>query len=220
MMGWTLWFSHDDERWSLDLHQIWLDGMRQAHKGDAFASAYHRTVAASKPFETPPMTMLLSRTMLPSLNRAHLKFAGFETLRRLTFTAVALHRHRLKHGKFPASLGALVPEFLAEVPRDFMDGQPLRYQLQPDGQFRLWSVGEDFKDDAGDATTVGAQSNNPFDWLKGRDWVWPQPATEAEVAAYHAELEAQRMRNAPTPPLPPSVPGSVPPGVPAPPPSR
>jgi len=51
----------------------------------------------------------------------------------------------------------------------------------------------------GDATTVGAATTNPFDWLKGKDWVWPQPASEAEVAAYHAELEAKR---AATPPKP------------------
>ncbi len=118
----------------------------------------------------------------------------------MAFTAIALHRHRLKHRQFPESLGALVPEFLAEVPRDFMDGQPLRYRREPNGQFRLWSVGEDFKDDGGDATTVGAASSSSFNWLEGKDWVWPQPASEAEVAAYHAELEAKRVKAARTPP--------------------
>ena len=150
MLGWTLWFSHDDERWTLQQHQIWLEGVRQAFQADAFAPAHASTTARSKPFETPPMTMLLSRLTLPSLAKTHARFSSFEAVRRLTFTAIALHRHRLKHGNFPASLGALVPEYLAEVPRDFMDGQPLRYQLQPDGQFLLWSVGEDFKDDGGD----------------------------------------------------------------------
>ena len=123
------------------------------------------------------------------------KFAQFEAVRRLTFTAIALHRHRLKHEKFPASLGTLVPEFLAEVPRDFMDGQPLRYQLQPDGQFRLWSVGEDFKDDGGDPNPLAPPGTYETpNWLKGRDWVWPQAATEAEVAAYHAALAAERAK--------------------------
>ena len=155
-----------------------------------------------KSLENPPMTAVFSRAFMGSLNRIPLKFATFETVRRLTFTAIALHRHRLKHGKFPESLGALVPEFLVEVPRDFMDGQPLRYQLPPDGQFRLWSVGEDFKDDGGDPTPVGVASgsSNLPDWLKGRDWVWPQAATEAEVAAYHAELAAKRALSAPKPP--------------------
>lgn len=201
-LGWAAWFSHDDERWTLDWHQIWLDGARRTLAAGAYQTSQTRTAAAAatKPFMEPPRTMILSQMIIPALAKSHLKFASFETVRRLTFTAIALHRHRLKHGQFPASLGALVPEFLSEVPRDFMDGQPLRYKLQPDGQFLLWSVGEDFKDDAGDPTPVGAQSTNPFDWLKGRDWVWPQAATEAEVAAYHADLAAKRVLTAPKPP--------------------
>jgi hypothetical protein len=199
-LGWTLWFSYEDERWSMSQHQVWLDGMREAHRRDGFEAIFNRTVVGARQWENPPRTLLLSRMTMPGFANAQKGFARVETFRRLTFTAIALHRHRLKHGQFPASLGALVPEFLAEVPRDFMDGQPLRYRLEPDGQFRLWSVGEDFKDDGGDPTTVGAQSTNPFDWLKGRDWVWPQPASEAEVAAYHAELEAKRVKAAPPPP--------------------
>ena len=217
--GWTLWFSWDDERWALNWHQAWINGARQAHQADSIALPFARMDAAARPFEVPPVTHILSRMMLPSLGNAQKKFAHFEVVRRLTVTAIALHRHRLKHGKFPESLGALVPEFLAEVPRDFMDGQPLRYRLDTDGQFRLWSVGEDFKDDGGDATTVGAHSTNPFDWLKGRDWVWPQPATEAEVAAYHATLEAVRAAKAKLPPAflgPGMAPGLPPPGVPVP----
>lgn len=193
-IGWTLWLSYDDEHWSLQYQHLWLDGARQALKEGAFAPSCKQTTVAVKPFETPPKTMLVSCLTLPALGKSHQNFAKFETTRRLTFTAIALHRHRLKHGKFPVSLSALVPEFLAEMPRDFMDGQPLRYQLDPDGQFRLWSVGEDFKDDGGDATTVGAPSTNPFNWLNGRDWVWPQPASEAEVAAFHAKLEASRLK--------------------------
>lgn len=212
-IGWTLWFSYDDEQWTLNQHQAWFDGARAAAKADAFEPAFTRMTVESKRWENPPKTLLLSRMVLPALLKSHQKFAHFEVVRRLTFTAVALHRHKLKHGQFPESLGALVPEFLAEVPRDFMDGQPLRYRREPDGQFRLWSVGEDFKDDGGDATTVGAPSNNPFDWLKGRDWVWPQPASQAEVATYHATLEAVRAATAKLPPVPlaPGVPTPAPP---------
>ena len=80
-----------------------------------------------------------------------------------------------------------------------MDGQPLRYQLQPDGQFLLWSVGEDLKDDGGDPNpehTSGSGGSYRY-WLKRRDWVWPQAATESEVAAYHAELAAKRAGSSP-----------------------
>lgn len=200
-MGWTGWLSYPDERWMLDNQQVWHEGLRRMIEQSSLSEAEAWMSTKRGSLVTPPGYLrFLSSQALPAMDKAHRKLASAENTRRLTFTAIALHRHRLKHGKFPASLGALVPEFLAEVPRDFMDGQPLRYRLEPDGQFRLWSVGEDFKDDGGDATTVGAQSTNPFDWLKGRDWVWPQPATEAEVAAYHAELAAKRALTAPKPP--------------------
>ena len=206
-LGWVCWFSYADERRSLEMDQVLVDGVRQMAATGSFAPAEARMTTAIKPFENPSKTLLLAQISLGMPIKLHLRFATFETVRRLTFTAIALHRHRLKHGKFPESLGALVPEFLAEVPRDFMDGQPLRYKLQPDGQFLLWSVGEDFKDDGGDPTPAGWSSTSgvfssdwfTLDWLKGRDWVWPQAATEAGVRLYHTQLETKRALAAPKP---------------------
>jgi hypothetical protein len=90
-------------------------------------------------------------------------------------TAIALKRYQLRQGKMPTSLTALVPEYLEAVPRDLMDGQPLRYRLNADGSFVLYSVGEDAQDDGGDSRHVDSstsqQRRDP--WL-GRDWVWPQ----------------------------------------------
>ncbi|KAF0170369.1 MAG: Uncharacterized protein FD161_4673 [Limisphaerales bacterium] len=189
---WAWWFSGDDEQWTLRQHQICLDGAREALTAGAFAPAHKRIAAASTPLDGWPKTAILSRWTTSGVDRNNLKFASFETVRRLTFTSIALHRHRLKHERFSAALDALVPEFLSEVPRDFMDGQPLRYKLQPDGQFLLWSVGEDFKDNGGDPTSVGASSYNPFDWLKGRDWVWPLPASNTEVESYHHSLRTKK----------------------------
>ncbi|NBR87269.1 MAG: hypothetical protein EB082_13595 [Verrucomicrobia bacterium] len=201
LFAWRGWLSYSDEQLSLQHAQALLDGARTTTRSNSYQLGKAVTATAMSRLPKASRWFILSRdsVFFTPTTQAD-RFAKFETCHRLTFTAIALHRHRLKHGKFPASLGALVPEFLAEVPRDFMDGQPLRYQLQPDGQFRLWSVGEDFKDDGGDPTPVGAPSINPFDWLAGRDWVWPQAASEAEVAAYHAELAAKR---AVTPPKPP-----------------
>lgn len=52
-----------------------------------------------------------------------------------------------EHGRVPTSLDELVPSWLARVPLDPMDGQPLRYAAG-----RVWSVGEDRTDDGGVAT--------------------------------------------------------------------
>ena len=201
-LGWTLWLSYPDEQWMLEQHQVWREGFIRmtARQSVAEAEGWMKSQRA-KLVEPPRLQRFLSSQIIPAMESMHKKLANAETVRRLTYTAIALHRHRLKHGKFPESLGALVPEYLAEVPRDFMDGQPLRYQLQPDGQFRLWSVGDDFKDDGGDPTPVGVtSSSDPYSWLKGRDWVWPQAASAAEVAAYHAELAAKRALSPPKPP--------------------
>jgi hypothetical protein len=98
---------------------------------------------------------------------------------------IALERYRLRHKKFPARLDELVPDLIGELPVDYMDGKPLRYRL--DGsQFVLWSVGPNGKDDGG---TPKSEPN--FSWMLGPDDVWPQPASEAEVAAYR---ESQKKR--------------------------
>jgi len=99
----------------------------------------------------------------------------------MAVTAIALQRYRLRNGKLPADLGALVPDLLKTLPRDSMDGKTLRYKLQPDGGFLLYSVGEDGKDDGG--SPAPADSATKFRSLSdGRDTVWPKPASPAEAA--------------------------------------
>jgi hypothetical protein len=78
------------------------------------------------------------------------------TLHQMVSAAVALKRYELRHGQLPQSLALLVPEFLAEAPHDFMDGQPLRYRLNGDGSFTLYSVGEDGLDEGGDPSTANS----------------------------------------------------------------
>jgi len=116
--------------------------------------------------------LLLSQIGLPNFSRAIPTALRYETLRELTITAMAVERFRRKHGCAPAALSDLVPGFLPAVPVDWMDGKPVRYRLNADGVFTLWSIGEDFKDDGGDPTPVaGGSQQNPF-WER-RDVVWP-----------------------------------------------
>ncbi len=62
--------------------------------------------------------------------------------------ALAAERYRLAQGHWPDRLDALVPAYLAAVPRDPFDGQPLRLRLLPDGLV-IYSVGPDRQDDGG-----------------------------------------------------------------------
>jgi hypothetical protein len=123
---------------------------------------------------------LLAPTVLHNRGRLITQAALAETRREMTVAAIALKRYRLRTGQTAASLAALVPDFLPVLPRDYYDGQPLRYRPQPGNGFVLYSVGANGKDDGGDA---GADNWSSRSWHLGCDLVWPQPATAAEIAA-------------------------------------
>lgn len=108
-----------------------------------------------------------------------LKALEAETEKNLVVTAIALKRHG-KSNKPPAELSALVPEFLPAIPIDRMDGKPLRYRLNGDGSFLLYSVGTDGKDDGGNPQPVDSAESASKIW-NGKDVVWPVLATEAEA---------------------------------------
>jgi hypothetical protein len=110
---------------------------------------------------------------IPSFVRAIERAVHVETERQMTLAAIALKRYQLRHGNLPSSLESLVPEFLPVPPYDPMSGKTLCYRLKPAGGCLLYSVGEDGKDDGGDATPVSGK--NPGLW-EGRDVVWPSVA--------------------------------------------
>ena len=112
------------------------------------------------------------------------KYAGIEAQRSLVLAAIALERHQHKHGSYPDSLKQLVPEFLAALPRDPMNGQTLRYRRKDDGSYTLYSVGRNGEDDGGDPTPLGTLSYGE----NGKDIVWPKAASQAEVDAAHGSF--------------------------------
>ena len=61
---------------------------------------------------------------------------------------IAVERFRMKHGKWPAKLADVVPEFLARVPTDPFDGTPLKMVRTSDGVI-VYSVGMDGVDNGG-----------------------------------------------------------------------
>jgi hypothetical protein len=119
---------------------------------------------------------VLERMLMPALTAAIKKFAYAQATVDLAHTAVALERYRLAHGNFPATLDALAPQFIAQVPHDVIGGQPLKYSRTADGQFILYSVGWNETDDGG--TIVLNKGSIPaVDTAKG-DWVWKYPKSE------------------------------------------
>jgi hypothetical protein len=117
------------------------------------------------------------------------KLMRIETAKQVTLAAIALKRYQLKNGKYPASLDSLVPEFVSIVPADPVDGETLRYQLNRDGTFLLYSVGENDLDNGGNPAPDIEITGSSYYWQNPHalDWVWPQPATAEEIQKYHEE---------------------------------
>jgi hypothetical protein len=126
---------------------------------------------------------------MPAFESAFNKVMRVEAARQTIVTAIALKRYQLKYGKYPTDLDLLAPEFVPTVPLDPVDGQPLRYRLNFDGTFLLYSIGENGEDDGGDPSLQKNIQSSNFYWQNPRalDWVWPQPASPEEVQKYYDE---------------------------------
>jgi hypothetical protein len=125
----------------------------------------------------PPVVVLrhqfFSGFLLPALTRSAQKFAFGQAGADAAALACALERYRLAHGQFPESLGALVPEFITQLPHDVITGQPLKYRRTADGQYLLYSIGWNQTDDGGVPGLT--KSGEAIDQKTG-DWVWRLPA--------------------------------------------
>ncbi len=82
--------------------------------------------------------------------------------------ACALEKYRLANGQFPANLESLAPKFISLLPDDVVSGEPYKYRRTDKGQFVLYSVGWNEKDDG------GTPGKTLFDDKEG-DWVWSYP---------------------------------------------
>ena len=192
--SWRWLWSYDDELRYVQTLQVLLEVPRHARLTGSFASARSRGTNGiwrlRHPGDLGFVRYFLSDMLAPAMERASAKAARLEVQREMTVTAIALKRYSLRHGKLAPTLAALVPEFLPQTPKDLIDGLPLRYRLQADGSFLLYSVNEDGKDDGGDPRPTSPASQN-YSFGNGRDMVWPMPATADEVAEAQ-EKEAKR----------------------------
>ncbi|HOB32775.1 MAG TPA: hypothetical protein PKH32_07850 [Verrucomicrobiota bacterium] len=195
----TLWkvaYSYTDELRALQGCAVLINGVRSVRTNAPFVLVRDEIerelealglsagelfdVLSDNPADIDPRSFISSS--ISSLNRTINRLMAVEAQRRLVITAIALKRYQQKHGQYPPELSALVPDFLKEVPADPADGDPLRYRVEPDGGYTLYSVGENGTDEGGDPSPE--PPSNSTAWQRGRDWVWPRRATEAEVGVY------------------------------------
>jgi len=116
---------------------------------------------------------VLGRMLLPRLGQSAGKFAYAQSAVDMARIGCALERYRLAHGDYPEALAPLAPQFIEQVPHDVIGGEPLKYHRTDDGQFVLYSIGWNEKDDGG---VVGYRSGSKTPDIASGDWVWRYPA--------------------------------------------
>jgi hypothetical protein len=107
--------------------------------------------------------------MVPPLEREARTCAKTQAAIDSARLACALERYRQVHGDYPKTLDAVAPQFIGKIPHDIINGQPLHYRRTEDGNFLLYSVGWNGKDDGGVSAKDGIFNFSE----KDGDWVWP-----------------------------------------------
>jgi len=112
--------------------------------------------------------LLSSDSLLTPLRyRSHDKHEQGFALSKL---GLALAAFRAEHGRFPARLDDLRPQYFTAVPGDLYSGNALRYRVEPDG-YLLYSVGANGRDDGGadfERSDVGNTTDETTDDLRLR----------------------------------------------------
>jgi hypothetical protein len=103
----------------------------------------------------------------PNFRMAILSSAEHQARISETIVACGLERYHLQHGRYPETLDALTPQFVAKLPIDVVNGGRLQYFRADDGEFILYSIGWNQLDDRG---AVARRDGAARDW-EG-DWVW------------------------------------------------
>jgi len=198
--GWKYWGSHDEELYSLQSVEASLDAVREARKEGGFVPALEKLnnakAAIRRLHAASESHFVIARSETEAQTSFLTKIADAEMARRMLVTAIALKRYQLQHGQYPGQLTDLTPQYLGQTPIDVMDGKTLRYRTNNEGSFVLYSVGEDGKDDGGDLTPPKlAMGVNLATWWKGRDAVWPMPATAEEIKEYEDKIISKLKQN-------------------------
>ena len=197
----TLWrnvWIYDDEVQLLQEEQIVLDAFRTVETNGVFYPPYTNMtrqiglLATNRPHHflerLDPTGMYRFFAMPGDLSLSFEDAMRLEAARQMEIAAIALKRYEIKYGKYPPSLDSLVPEFVSKAPGDPMDGKALRYRLDAGGNFLLYSIGENGRDDRGNPSHSIVHRGVDLNWLdnSAMDWVWPQPASAAEIEHYRA----------------------------------
>ncbi len=150
----------------------------------------HLQTAAIASIPLPPDDKyhILSRNLLPAIDKVSDAHVRSTAEMRCAVVALACERHRLASGRWPVSLADIPVNLLAAVPLDPFDGQPLRYRVVDDGVV-VYSIGPNRTDDGGHLSPTDNFRDPNVDlgfrlWSPDQRGLPPlaSPASPAEVA--------------------------------------
>jgi len=188
-LWWLLWQERDCLG-AMDRFQSMIECQKQANR-DSWRAARDRWGEGTRSLldvvfcgREEPGWLDQSRYMFSGHSLSDVGLVGqaarCETERRLLVVGIALKRFFIARSKWPGSLEELVPRFLAAIPFDPMDGEPLRYRRIEGRSFVLYSAGENCLDDGGDPSP--ARSVAEYSMWDGRDVIWPRAARMDGIA--------------------------------------
>jgi hypothetical protein len=176
---WKWVWSYEDEQLLMQLYQEGINAIHQSRNHHELLSRWDQIEKVFGPLCQSQKYKIAGATgTLKILNSYFRKLRRMQTDAQLVIAAVALKRFEMRNRRFPNSLAELVPAFLPQVPVDFMDGNPLRYRLNTNGAYLLYSVGDDRIDNGGDGNS---SNDGKPSFFRGKDFVWPLPATTQEI---------------------------------------
>jgi hypothetical protein len=91
---------------------------------------------------------VLVASLLPAYNKLQPAAERCEQSQRNLHVAFALAAYQHDHGRYPATLDELAPQYLDNIPDDLFSGEPLIYRLEDKG-YLLYSVGVNGVDEDG-----------------------------------------------------------------------
>jgi hypothetical protein len=107
-------------------------------------------------------TTMFALMLVPVTSAANTAFIRSQCELGATAILIAAERHRLKTGKWPASITAIDRDILPIAPIDAFSGQPFRMEYH-DGKFVIYSIGVNQKDEHGAFDQRRSMTGGPDD---------------------------------------------------------
>ncbi len=111
-----------------------------------------------------------TQLLLPAARNAAQRMAFGQVSADTATLACALERFRLAHGRQPATLGELAPQFIAQIPHDILTGEPFQFERVSDDDFVISSKG--WPETSPPAAEKAGEAHPPRIEFKPGEWIW------------------------------------------------